>query len=472
MAERVVLALDIGASSGRGIVGRYNEESGVLRMEEVHRFDHEFIRLSGGVYWDYIGIYRGILDCLRACKKKNIPLECIAIDTWGQDYAYIGKNGEILGLPRSYRDPKPEPYAGDLEKDMCMDRHAFCMRTGGPAGVISTARQLYYDRRFRTDIFNQAKYWVNMPYLFIYLMSDVAGYDVTLPAIGELLDIHTMDISPETATAVGIEKITPPRFRSATVMGYTNRAVFEETGYEALPIACIDAHDTSSAADAIPDTGDFLWISSGTYNMFGAVMGETVLNDKLLEIGCRSTPLGDGRCCLMCGAAGMYYINQCMKYWAEHGIAVTFPQLTAYAMEHRSDAWFDFKDLPSVPLNMPAEICAAVEKQGFPAPETPEDLYVIFANSLAKETAEVLLKLEKALDRSFELVYVLGGGSKATAVNMRIAELSGKKLYTGLTEASSVGNLLFQLVAIGAISREEAAGVSRRSFPMEEFGTK
>ena len=469
MTEHIVLALDIGASNGRGMLGRYDPENGVLQMEEVHRFPNHYIRMRGGIYWDYLSIYNGILECLKICQNRNIPLECIAIDTWAQDYAYIGHNGEVLGLPRSYRDSGYVQHSHDLERDMCMDPKRFYQRTGGTFVAISTVRQLYYDRRYRTELFGNAKYWVNMPYLFIYLLSDIAGYDVSIPALGELLDIQTMDISTETSLAVGIDKMTPPRFHCGNILGYTNKTVLEVTGYDRIPIACIDSHDTSSAVDAIPDSGDFLWISSGTYNMFGAVIPEPVINDTLFEMECRNTPLGDGRVCMMCGAAGMYYIQQCMKYWASHGINVTYSQLTEYALTHETDAWFDFNDLPSTPINMPAEISAAVEKQGFAPPNTPFELYTIFANSLARTTSALLLKLEEGLDRHFEHVYVMGGGSKADAVNSRIAHLTGKKLYTGLVEAASVGNILNQLVAIGAISRQQMADVSRNSFHLQEF---
>jgi len=469
MGEYVVLALDIGASSGRGILGYYDSETATLRTQEVHRFDNSYIRIHGGIYWDYVGIYREILNCLRICKRSNIPLSCIAIDTWGQDYAYIGHDGQILGLPHSYRDPIHAQYASDLERDMCMDSKAFYLRNGGPRSDIGTGRRLYYDRRYRKSLFENARYWVNMPYLLVYLLSDVAGYDVSLPAMGELLDISTMDISRETAMAIGIDQITPPRFMSGTVMGYTNASVLEATGYDAIPIACIDAHDTSSAVNALADTDDFLWISSGTYNMFGAVMQQPLVNDRLYEMGCRTTPLGDGRTCMMCGAAGMYYIQQCMNSWREQGIVVTYPELTAYALEHGSETWFSFEDIPSAPLDMPGEICSAIEKNGFSPTKSPHDLYVAFANSLARVTARELTALEQSLGRSFDHVYVLGGGSKADAVNLRIAKLTGKTLYTGLSEAASVGNLLLQLVAIGVVSRTEAAEVSARSFVMQKF---
>ena len=129
--EHIILAFDIGATSGRGILGYYDDSKKLLKMEEVHRFPNNYVRVRGGVYWDYISIYNGILDCLRICKSRDIPLECIAIDTWAQDYAYIGHGGQILGLPRSYRDPNYIQRSEDLEKDLCMDEKAFYLRRGG-----------------------------------------------------------------------------------------------------------------------------------------------------------------------------------------------------------------------------------------------------------------------------------------------------------------------------------------------------
>ena len=469
MREHIILALDIGATSGRGILGYYDADRKLLKMEEVHRFPNHYVRIRGGIYWDYISIYNGILDCLRVCKSRGIDLACIAIDTWAQDYAYIGHGGQVLSLPRSYRDPNYILRSEDLEKDLALDEKEFYLHRGGTYCGIATVRQLYYDRRFQPELFNSAKYFVNMPYLFVYLLTDVAGYDVTFPAMGEGLDVKTMDVSTETATAVGYAHLIPPRFHCGTIMGHTNRTVFEATGYDAIPVACIDAHDTNSAVNAIPDTDDFLWISSGTSNMFGAVIPEPVLNDALYNMNGRITPMGDGRTCIQCGAAGMYYINLCMDYWKKQGLDVSYEKMTAYSLDHNSDVWFDFEDIPSAPTNMPAEICKAIEKQGFPAPETPEDLYVAFANSLAKNTADLLLQLENALGKEFGHIYVMSGGSKAAGINARIAKLTGKKLYTGLTEAASVGNLLFQLVALGLITRNEAAEVSRNSFKMQEF---
>ncbi len=469
MGEYVVLALDIGASNGRGVLGYYNTEGKMLRAEEIHRFFHRYVPMAGSVYWDYITIYNNMLECLRLCKKRGIELSCIGIDTWGQDYAYIGPHGQLMGAPRCYRDPVNDTHGTALEERLGLDHKELYERSGVTVGTINTIRQLEHDRRALPELFDNAAYWVNMPYLFVYLLSGVVGCDMTLLSIGGLLDHTKWQISSETVETLGCAEKTPPIFPCGTIMAHTGREVLERTGYDGVPIACVNGHDTSSAVSAIPDRDEFLWISSGTYGMLGAVAKDFSISDRSYNMCINNTPLGDGRACLMQSAAGMYYFQQCMNFWHDRGDAITYEELTEYALSHESDVWFDFDDIPSMTTDMPAQLRAACEHNGFAPPQTPEELYVAFANSLAKLTAEKLLALEATMGKQFDKIYVMGGGSKADGVNMRIARECKKELYTGLTEASSVGNLLAQLVAVGAVTWEETAEVSARSFPLRRF---
>ncbi|MBQ3133233.1 MAG: hypothetical protein IJC17_03020 [Clostridia bacterium] len=472
MSEYVVLALDIGASNGRGVLGFYDADKKLLKTREVHRFFHRHVRTDTGIYWDYVTIYNNMLEALRICRKQGVKLDCIAIDTWAQDYAYIGKGGEVLGLPRCYRDPVNTTHGDDLERLLGKTKEELYMHSGAKIGNIMTGRQLYHDRQYLPELFDGAKYWVYMPYLFVYLLSGTAGCDVTLPSIAGLLNIATGELCAEHAEKIGIADKTPPLFKNGTVMAHTGKTVLEMTGYDAVPIACIDAHDTSSAVSAIPDADEFMWISSGTSNMLGTITKEAHVNKALYDIGYHTAVQGDGRYCVMCGVAGMYYIQQCMNRWQDEGKNVSYEGMTAYALEHESDVWFRFEDVPSGVADMPSALRAACEKNGFAAPETPEDLYVAFANSLARGTAEKLLELEAVMGKTFDKLYVVGGGSKALAVNKQVAERTGKELYVGLSEASSLGNLLAQLIAIGAIRREEAADITRRSFEINRFFAK
>lgn len=469
MCEYVVLAFDIGASSGRGLLGYYNTDGKLLRIEEVHRFFHRYVRMAGTVYWDYITIYNNMLECLRICKKRGIELSCIGIDTWAQDYAYIGAHGQLMSAPRCYRDPVNSTHGTALEELLGLEHKQLYEICGIHMGAINTIRQLEHDRHELPELFGNAAYWVNIPYLFVYLLSGTVGCDITLLSGAGLLESTNWQINSEIAETLGFADKIPPVYECGTVMAHTSKEIFELTGYDSIPIACINGHDTSSAVSAIPERGEFLWVSSGTYGMLGAVSENFSINDRLYEMCTHTTPLGDGRACLMQKAGGMYYFQQCMNFFNDNGDSVTYEELTDYAMSHESDVWFDFDDVATITTNMPDELRSACERNGFAPPQTAGELYVAFANSLARLTAKKLLLLEQAMGKKFDKVYVMGGGSKADGVNVRIARECKKELYTGLYEASSAGNLLAQLVAIGAATWHETAEISERSFPLRRF---
>jgi len=470
MSEYVILALDIGASNGRGVLGYYNPEGKLLRTEEVHRFFHRYVTIAGTVCWDYITIYNNIIECLRLCKKRGVELDCIGIDTWGQDYAYIGKHGQLMGAPRCYRDPINETHGSALEMRLGLDHKQLYERSGVTTGNISTVRQLEHDSRELPELFDNAAYWVNMPYLFVYLLSGIVGSDITLLSLGGLLDHTKKQISIETVEALGCADKIPTVFPCGTIMAHTGREVLESTGYDRVPIACVNGHDTSSAVSAIPQRDEFLWISSGTYGMLGAVAEDFSISDSSYHMRINSTPLGDGRTCLMQGAAGMYYFQQCMNFWQDHGEDITYEELTEYALSHENDVWFKFDTIPSMTTDMPVQLQAACKRNGFEPPQSSKELYVAFANSLAKLTAKKLMALEDILGKRFDKIYVMGGGSKADGVNIRIARECDRELFTGLTEASSIGNMLAQLVAVGAVTWQETAEISECSFPLRRFG--
>lgn len=463
MQEQVYLAIDIGASNGRAVIGALRAD-GTLQTEEIYRFTNGFLRMGGGLHWDYVHIYKEILNALRACRRRGLSLACIGIDAWSEDYALLDGHGNVLGLPRCYRDPLIGLHADGADA-LLGDPRAFYRHSGQVKNRISTLRQLYGDHLTQPDRLERAAQFLFIPYLFVYLLTGQTAYDATLPAIGELGDAHTRAMRAATMDLLGLGRLTPPQFRSGTILGATNRAVLEETGYDAVPVACVDGHDTSSAVLAIGSDTDFLYVSSGTWSMYGATVDTMQLGDKAYDAGLCNSPLGDGRVCLMAGTAGMYVIQQCMRRWQAEGLSVTYGQLTDYALAHRTEAYFSFDDIPDAAVDMPDAVAQAVARAGFQPPGDPFALYEIFANSLARLTAADLLRVEQALDRHFPLLHLVGGGSQAAAVNQRLAEATGKQLRTGMTEAAVAGNLLAQMVATGEVADfAQARAVSRRTF--------
>lgn len=465
MKNYAMLALDIGASNGRCILGYYNPQGKLINMQEIHRFANGFIHINNGLYWDYMLIYRELLNALRKCKGLGIKLDSIGIDAWSEDYVLIGADGGVLGLPRYYRDPDTMAHADDF--DDCVDPWEFFLHAGRSKNTISTLRQLYYDRSFRSETLDSARLILFIPYLLVYLLTGKPAYDVTLPAIGEMGDMSTYGMSMSSAKLLGIADKIPPCFSRGSIIGYTNSSVMEETGYNAIPVACTDAHDTSSAVSAIPDENDFLYISSGTWSMCGATMKEPLLSKAVFNSNFCNSPQGDGRISLMGGSSGMFIIQQCMKYWKNEGLNITYEELTAYALTHNTEAVFSFEVINNALPNMPEMVRNAVMKAGFAPPQTPFELYEVFANSLAKHTLEVLNNVERIMGKAFDNIYIVGGGSKAEAVNRRIAGKCNKNVYTGITEAAALGNLLSQMITLDIIKdQHEAADIVRNSFEM------
>lgn len=468
MKTRAFLALDLGASNGRAVLGTVSDH-GKLQLEEIYRFSNGYSRINGGLYWDYVYIYNQILAALQMCRRRGIELSCIGIDAWSEDYALLDRYGHILSLPRCYRDPIINQCSEELDAQLG-DPYEFYRCCGQVKNQISTLRQLYYDCTRQPELIASASKFLFIPYLFVYMLTGQIAYDATLPAIGELGDTETRGIRAETVGLLGISDLVPPRFQSGTILGYTNHSVLEATGYANVPVACIDAHDTSSAVLAISNEEDFMYVSSGTWSMYGAAVDEMHLDARAFEANLCNSPMGDGRISLMAGTAGMFVIQQCMRQWRTEGNGITYDQLTDYALKHHTDACFCFSDIPNDAHNMPDAVRNAVEKAGFQPPEDPYSLYEIFCNALAQITVTDLSKMEHAIGRRFDEIYVVGGGSQAQAVNQRLAQKSGKRICTGMTEAAVVGNILAQMVATGMVHDfAEARAVVRQSFSMKTF---
>ena len=465
-----VLALDIGSSSGRGVIGRFAD--GVLHLNEVYRFSNGYFRMLGALYWDPINMYKEILNCLRECRKQEIKIDCIAIDSWAQDYAYLDSDGRIAGMPRCYHDPEIARHAADFDHEISQyDLYRHC---GQVRCDISTLRQLYFDSRFHADSLRNAGKILFIPYLLTYMLCGEMGYDCTLPPIGEVMDAETGRFSEMLATKLGIIDKIPPYRECGTIIGHTGQSVCEETGYSGIPVACVGAHDTSAAAFAIPALEDeYMFVSSGSFAMYGTIMNKAILNDNAFKARLCSSPQCDGKTNMLSGTVGMYIIQQCMKTWKMQGFDITYDMLTEYALTHESGLIFDFDDIDMSAPDMPAEILRVLRltyNQALKLQE-PGDYYSVFSESLARRTAMDLSALEETVGLRYDSLYIVGGGSQAAAVNLRLKKLIGRPIKTGLTEASAAGNALMQLVALGAVQNcGEAKAAAARSFPFRLVG--
>lgn len=438
------LAIDLGSSSIRGFLGII-EDKRIQSIREIARFPNTYVHVGSQICWDYVAMYRNILDVLSECRRQGIKLDSIGIDGWAQDYAFIGQDGEVLGLPRSYRDPVNLTYGLQFEKDNALDTQKFRENCGVAYIGVSTLRQLWHDMKFKNKSYSYARSFLFIPYLMIYLLTGVLAYDVSLPVLGELGDAETSDFSEQTVRLLGLEGKLPRRFSNGQVIGCTGQAVLEATGYDRLDVICTQSHDTTSAVSAIPDDRNFLWISCGSFNMLGAVLDSKIYSQAIIAAGFSNTPLADGRNCLMTGeGAGMYYIQQCLKSWRRKGINLTYDELTSYALSHRTTRSFDFTDLPLSSSCMEQHITLALKKAGYGCVSDPYEIYEAFSNSLAGLCVRKLKFLCHEASLDMRRIYMVSGGAKADDVDTRIAEAMEIGVVALLPEASAFGNLKSQ----------------------------
>lgn len=470
--KKVYLAFDIGASNGRAIVGEITSE-GKIQTEQIYRFPNGFSTSGEYLSWNHQNIYDEMINALKICKERNYEIACIGIDTWGQDFGYIGEDGNVLAYPRCYREPEIAKHASEIDS-LLGGPYSYYLLSGQTKCEISTLRQLYYDMKYRPGVAKKAKKFLYMPYLFAYLLTGEAFYDSTLSAMGEIGLCKEKTINADLLEKIGFDKsIIPNKGISGTIIGQTNLKVKEATGYDKIPVACIDAHDSNTALISIASEDEYLFVSSGTWSMYGAVTNNSVLNKTTYEAKLASTPMGDGRYALMAGTAGMFLMQACMKKWKAEGFTGDFNTLHAYAEENPSEAWFDFDKVLATASDMPSEISKVIVENGFKKPETISDIYTAFSNSLARLTANDLLRTSKAIGKKFNKVYIVGGGSQATDINRRIEKISGLEVHTGIIESAVTGNLLTQMIATKELADfVEARKISNNTFCFSKYDKK
>ncbi len=453
--ETAILAIDLGASNGRGMIGQFDGRR--LSMEEVYRFGNNPMRMGQGVYWNYLQLYQEILNALIECRRRGIRIDCIGIDSWAQDYALISKDGRVLGAPHSYRDARTQ-HAAALVEEKLPGKRLFEI-TGMSGLTISTLHQLACDQAFDPETYCAADRMLYMPSLFIWLLCGEMVGEGTLPSLGHLLDIRSRTFSGEIAEAFDFARLLPPMEEPGKIVGRTGRAVLEETGYDAIPIALVGSHDTASAIAAIPEKDDFLFISSGTWSMMGITGSEPFMNDEVYQRGLYNTLAANGKIALMQGITGMYVIQQCMREWKREGREVGYSALDAYAETHEGGARFDMDALDTGAASMTAEVCRCIREAGESPPANPEEYYLALVDSLADKYAKEIAGLEAAAGRRFDTLHIVGGGAKATALNAAAAKASGKRVAAGQAEATAAGNMLCQLKALGRADFEDAGSV-------------
>lgn len=465
--EKVFIAVDLGAGSGRVIAAIFGDSR--LDLQELHRFDNPGTELPGGSYWNILGLYRHIVEGLRiAADRFGNRIVSIGIDTWGCDHGFLGSDGSLLGLPHQYRDPRSDGMA-DLMHDRMSEKEIYA-HTGIKTNFYNSSLHLLAATRSGSPQLSTAKKLLFIPDLLAYWLTGVASVERTIASTSQLLDPHTGDWAWPVIDALGLPRtifgtIVPP----GTVLGPLRSDLAQSLNLQPVPVVATASHDTASAVAGIPkDSGEQLWLSSGTWSIMGIETTRPVTTHEALSLGfCNELGVDDSIRFLK-NISGLWLIQECKRDWELHGQKLDYATMMVMA-----DAVEPFKTLidPDDPVfaspgDMPAKIHQwCVDHNQLP-PTKPGAVLRTITDSLALKYRKVRDDLQSLTETSFPRLHAGGGGIQNESLCQATANALGIEVVAGPVEATSCGNVVTQMLATGTIqTRTQANEIIRRSFP-------
>jgi rhamnulokinase len=474
MPKKVFIAVDLGAGSGRVLVGKTDLEK--LYLEEMHRFDNPGTDLPGGSFWNVLGLHREILEGIRkAVELYGERVVSVGIDTWGCDHGLLDGQGRLLGLPHQYRDPRSLGMAGEAEKRLGQAR--IYAETGIMPAFYNTSEHLLAEVVRGGTALANAEHLLFTPDLLSYWLCGKMANERTIASTSQLLDPRAGDWSDVIISGLGLPRkifgeVVPP----GTVLGELRPEVARGIGREGIRVVATASHDTAAAVAGIPATEKgHLWISSGTWSIMGVELDAPVLTEEARLAGFGNELGVEGTVRFLKNISGLWLIQECRRQWALDGEDLDYAALAALAEEADPFKAFIDPDDPSFssPGGMPAKIQAYCERTGQHVPKKKGTILRIATESLALKYRVVFEKLRRLTGREFSRVHMGGGGIQNSMLTQATADALGIEVLAGPVEATSCGNIITQMVATGHLP-DIAAGreLIRRSLDIRTFSPR
>jgi rhamnulokinase len=452
-----ILALDLGAESGRGVVGTLSGD-GKLTLDETHRFPTGPTTLGGTLHWNLPGFVRELHTAI----EKSGSIESLGVDTWGVDFGLIGPCGELVGLPVHYRDVRTNGFIEKIFEKL--PQSAIFAQTGIQTMPLNTLFQLSALREQSPKLLDAADKLLFMPDLFHYYLTGEASTEYTIASTSQLLDATSRDWSDSIFAALDL-----PRHLFQTPLAPGSRI----GTHRGVPVIAPGGHDTACAVAAVPAQGEgWAYLSSGTWSLLGVEVPAPILTPEAAAANVTNEGGVGGTIRLLKNIGGLWLVQECRRAWARMGEERTYEKLTRLASEARPLLCVIDPDHPSLlaPLDMPAAIRALCLETGQVPPEGVGATVRCCLDSLALKYRDVLATLEKLSGQKIETLHIVGGGSQNRLLNQLAADATGRTVIAGPVEATAIGNVLLQARALGLISSiDELRAIVRASFPLETY---
>jgi rhamnulokinase len=471
MAEAKFLALDLGAESGRAVVGHFDGQS--LRLEEIHRFANGPVLVNGHLYWDALRLLSEVKAGIRlAVQKYGKDIASLGLDTWGVDYGLLDEQDNLLGNPYHYRDSRTEGMLDAVFETV--PRQEVFEHTGIQFMQLNTLYQLYAMRRGGSPVLDMARTFLNMPDLFNFWLTGNKVSEFSIATTTQFYNPRTKDWAFELLQTLDLPtsmlgEIVPP----GTVVGDLRADVADELVVDPIPVIAPACHDTGSAVAAVPaEEQDYAYISSGTWSLMGVEVAEPVITAQSLDYNFTN----EGGVCdtfrLLKNIMGLWLVQECRREWARGGDDYDYTTLTQMAAG--APPFGPIVDVDAHPFlspgGMPDKIRQYCRDTGQPVPESRGAVLRCALESLALRYRWVLDKLEDMMGRPIKVVHIIGGGMQNELLCQFAADAMQRPVVAGPIEATAMGNILMQALALGHIdSLAQGREVVRNSFQVRSY---
>lgn len=456
------LAVDLGATSGRTVLASYDGEK--VEMSVWTRFENPQIPMTGHIFWDIPHLYNEILKALKKVASEGLQIESIGIDTWGCDFAFFGKQGQMIGLPYCYRDPHTD---GAVEKFCAvhMNADALYEKTGIQFMPFNSLFQLDTMRRTGITALKAADKVMFIPDALSFLLTGNCICEYTIASTSQLIDARTGDLDEKLLKFVGLSrKQFGPLTMPGTQIGTLTPQVQQATGMGPVPVIAVAGHDTASAVASVPSPDkNYAYLSCGTWSLLGIESPHPIITPESRKHNFTNEGGLDGTIRILKNICGLWLFEGCRKEFTNYPADVN--TLNALCLESQCDSLILPDDAAFAhPLSMTKAIKDYCQRTGQTLPEVPADYIRIIFRSLALRYRQVIDRLRRITGIDIQRLHVIGGGSLNTYLMQWAADATGLPVIAGPSEGTALGNVLVQLRSAGQVDTLEAMrAVSQRS---------
>jgi rhamnulokinase len=461
------IAFDLGAESGRAVLARLR--SGILTIEEAHRYANEPVEYGGSLHWDVPRLWLEMRKSLASL--GDVKLAGIGVDAWGVDYALLGESGELLENPYHYRDRRTDGVIDEVFQ--LISREEIYQTTGIQFMPINTLYQLFAAVRRTPAIVQAARHLLTIPDLFNYRLTGTVACEYTNATTTQMIDPVKRQWATSLMERLGLPAQLPATLVApGTILGTLRPDIAGHSSLAGTPVIAPACHDTGSAVAAISARDGTAFLSSGTWSLLGTELNAPVITPDSLRMNFTNEGGVNRTTRLLKNVMGLWMLRGCRQSWAAEGRLYEYQELMELASRETSFRVLVDPDDESFlhPPNMPAAIDRFCARTHQPGPQGQRAYVQTIFESLAFKYRVVLRNLEQVTEKHFDQIRIIGGGSKNRVLNQLTADATGKRVLAGPAEATALGNVAMQILATGgAASLQEVRAIIDRSFATEIF---